>query len=234
MWSSARPLGAHPGTDVRRGAWQVDRLAIRPHEIPSATRSRTPLGVPRLMWGRQPGVFASLDPRLISVTPIGVGLSQAISGLKTTSRVKGPLCPPLGVHPNTHRGLGPTPASREPGPPCPAAGCPSGNRRTLGCMATWIGGPFDRAKFHRPRVHAPLQGADRSWGTGTGGVASLNPRLISVTPTGVGLLSLPGGDQQTPHRKKPSPLGPVVNPPRTAGGRCVLPPGTLHTRRLTV
>jgi hypothetical protein len=110
----------------------LDRQAIRPREIPSATLSRTPLGVPADHGGLVPGVFALLDPRRISVTPTGVGVLERPGRSQTTPR--------------------------EPGPPCPAAGCPSKNPRSPGCIATWIGRPFDRAKFHRPRFHAPLSG----------------------------------------------------------------------------
>ena len=58
----------------------LDRVAIRPREIPSATRSRTPPGCRSKVGGREPGVFASLDPRLMSVTPIGVGSATASPG----------------------------------------------------------------------------------------------------------------------------------------------------------
>jgi hypothetical protein len=121
-------------------------------------------------------VFASLDPRLISVTPLGVGLSQAIGGLKTTSRVKGPLCPPLGVHPNTHRGLGPTPASRERGPPCPPGG--GAHPKTDVRRGAWHVdrvairpceirlAALSRTTFGVPRV---------MWGTPTGGVRFARP-----------------------------------------------------------
>jgi hypothetical protein len=55
--------------------------------------------------GLEPGVFASLDPRLMSVTPIGVGVFQLPRRDLTTSRLHGSLdrrvrcIRPLGPHP---------------------------------------------------------------------------------------------------------------------------------------
>jgi hypothetical protein len=47
---------------------------VRPTSRPCAARSRTPIGVQINPGGREPGVFASLDPRLMSVTAIRVGV----------------------------------------------------------------------------------------------------------------------------------------------------------------
>jgi hypothetical protein len=48
------------------------------------------------------GGIASLDPRLISVTPIGVGVLSAPRRHQRISQQSGPPCPALGAHPRIH------------------------------------------------------------------------------------------------------------------------------------
>jgi len=100
------PVGEFPSPF---GTW-VGRSDHRPPSIRQIPRSRTPLGVQVLCLVRQPGVFASLDPRLISVTPIGVGVLERPGRSKTTSREPGPTCPmypPAGDPFTTNRTAGP-------------------------------------------------------------------------------------------------------------------------------
>jgi hypothetical protein len=156
-------MGVHPRTHVCRAAdCALDPVAIRPREIPSDTRSRTPSrGAVRGCGDRQPGVFASLDPRLMSVTPIGVGVLEQPGRSKTTSRKPGPLCPADGR---------PSENPRVPGGGlCPGSGGHSTARNSFGHAFT-----------------PPSRGAGRGCGNRQSGVfASLDPRLMSVTPTGV-------------------------------------------------
>ena len=62
--STTRPLGGppRPQPPALNGPRRFDQIA----------RSRTPLGVQVVLGGVVPGVFASLDPRLISVIPTGI------------------------------------------------------------------------------------------------------------------------------------------------------------------
>jgi hypothetical protein len=76
---------------------------VRPTSRPSAALSRTPLGVQVNPGARQPGVFASLDPRLMSVTPTGVCVWQPPRRHQTTSRQPRPTCPTAGAPSTTNR-----------------------------------------------------------------------------------------------------------------------------------
>jgi hypothetical protein len=76
---------------------------VRPTSRPSAALSRTPLGVQVNPGARQPGVFASLDPRLMSVTPTGVCVLQPPRRHQTTSRQPRPTCPTAGAPSTTNR-----------------------------------------------------------------------------------------------------------------------------------
>jgi hypothetical protein len=132
-------------------AWKNCRTArpVRPTSRPSAALSRTPIGVQVDDGGRQPGVFASLDSRLISVTPTGVGVFQPPRCDHTTSREPGPTCPPAGSSSTTNRSPGPGTTSTH-NPPLRAAHdihpqpAPKGLKKLAG----------GRAKRH-PRSHAP-------------------------------------------------------------------------------
>jgi hypothetical protein len=156
-------------------------------------RAHAPPGCRRCVWSGNRGYRFARPPAHFG-DPKRVGVSQAPGGLMTTSRVKGPLCPPLGVHPNTTRSLGPRPASREPGPLCPPAGCPSENRRAPERMARGSAGHSTPRNFIGHAFTHHLRGAGRGGGGQPGVFASLDPRLISVTPSGVGMLSAPGRD----------------------------------------
>ena len=107
------------------------------------------------------------------------------------------------------------------------AGCwpRSGNSPRRPGARLWlvIIGPIDST---HPAFTHPSRGAGQSWGTPTGGVASLDPRLISVTPTGVGLFP-PPRRPQTPSR----PPGPPCPPYPPAGGPTTTnrPPGPRTT-----
>ena len=142
-----------------RSAMERDRRGpVRPTSRPWAALSRTPLGVQVHPGGRQPGVFASLDPRLMSVTPIGVGAFSAPHRHQTTSR--------------------------EPGPPCPAAGCPAENPRAPG-GGLHLGSARDstaRNSIGHPFTHRS-RGAGVVFGPPTGGVRFARPPANVCDPS---------------------------------------------------
>jgi hypothetical protein len=118
------PLGVPPRISIplgsaRRSTAVVHGVGSPPARNPSAARSRTTFGVPGVVGGGRPGVFASLDPRLMSMTPVGVDVRRWPQWSMGASPEGGPVCPVVGRvfqpvsaghPPNNPRGLGPQPA----------------------------------------------------------------------------------------------------------------------------
>ena len=99
----AATRGSCPPKPRKPGDPACPTRPVRPTSRPSAARSRTPLGVQLNPGARQPGVFASLDPRLMSVTPTGVCVLQPPRRHQTTSRQPRPTCPTVGAPSTTNR-----------------------------------------------------------------------------------------------------------------------------------
>jgi hypothetical protein len=103
----AATRGSCPPKPRKPGDPACPTRPVRPTSRPSAALSRTPLGVQFNPGARQPGVFASLDPRLMSVTPTGVCVLQPPRRHQTTSRQPRPTCPTAGAASTTNRSLVP-------------------------------------------------------------------------------------------------------------------------------
>ena len=119
--------------------------------------SRTPSGCRSVMGDRLPGVFASLDPRLISVTPLGV---DGFDGVAV-------LCGSAGVA----IGRGRTPHGK------------TADGAVLQVRPRHLSAPTS-PPAPTQNLSSPLSPFS-SLGRRPGVFASLDPRLISVTPLGV-------------------------------------------------